>query len=670
MPPSPAKPYPLPFWLGIAGLFWSLALLVARPWLPWDRYFFDHNLRWRHNRLPAQYPLIAHLSLGEAELNQWTTTREEYDGLAGLVSGSRDQGAAVIVLDLLLTRGKDSDFQGFWKEVYGHPDVLLARSLQETPRLPGPSQDQGLANLQRDDDGIFRRYQLYYPEVKLPSLALAAYLKVQGLAPDAFRLGRDGILEVVSEQGKPPTRFPNELYFQPRTAWSEAGSDIQFATPDDVQTWQQEGDSKFEGKAVFVGYVASGVGDVGPTVLDPSYPKVGIHATVLSNLLQNRYYRATSWPMRVGGGWCCLLLGAGAGRLLGRLNPLWLTLACLPVWLLSASHQSLWGSWLLPWVSWGLTLLSAIWVTWLWRQRIWKWRLLAMQASADFQNPLIFKTLGSYLLVEKLGEGGFGAVYRAIPAQTLDQSQVVAVKLASPSACQSPEYRKRFLRESRICRSLNHPAIVRVLESGEQDGLLYYTMQWLRGRSLRYWMLQTHSPQEVGTVLLPLVDAMAYAHAQGVLHRDLKPENIMLEHDGPQIVDFGLAFDSESTQMTAPQDVMGTLNYLAPERIEGVAHDARSDQYALGVIGYEMITGSSPFPESSNQGQALAWRLTHDPVPLGQRLNTDSPLILVIDKMMARNPDDRYATLQEALLDLQGAVGEDPNKTLHITVQG
>jgi CHASE2 domain-containing sensor protein len=637
--------------------------VAAQPWLPWDRFFFDQNLRWRHSQLPPQHPLIAHLSLGEADLNQWSSLREEYQGLAQVVADSRDQGAAVIVVDLMLTRGKEVDLKSLWEQLYNRPDIVLARGLQETPRLPGPLQTLGVANLQRDDDGLFRRYQLFYPEAGSASLALAAYLKLQGLSTRDVHLDSQGNLEIHGD-----LRFPNQLYFQPRTAWSELGSQIQFARPGDLKRWKSQEDCNFEGKAVFVGYVAPGVNDVGPIVLDPGYPKVGIHATVLSNLLQQRYYQSPPRFTALLGGWAWMLVGAAISwRFSRRVHPLGLSLAALPGWFVLASHQSLWGSWLLPWVSWGLAALTALWLPWLWRQRLWKSRLLSMQAGADFQNPLMFKTLGNYLLVEKLGEGGFGAVYRAVPSQTLDASQVVAVKLASPEACANEEYRKRFLRESRICRSLDHPAIVRVLEAGEQEGLLYYTMEWLPGRTLRHWMMQTHTPQEVCALLLPLLEAIAYAHSQGVLHRDLKPENVVLGPDGPKIVDFGLAFDDQSSQLTAAQDVMGTLNYLAPERIEGVTYDACSDQYALGVMGYEMITGCSPFPESSNPGQALAWRLTQEPISLCQRLQTNSPLMATLDKMMARDPKQRYASLREAADTLRAALSADPNQTLPVS---
>jgi CHASE2 domain-containing sensor protein len=156
-------------WLAASGLVLSLALSQARPWLPWDRYFFDRNLALRHQVLPGQYPLMAHLSLKESDLSQWKSTRQEYDGLARLIRDCRDQGAAVIVLDLLITRGSNDDFKNLWPEVYGRSDVVLARSLTEVPRLPGAS-ESGVATLQRDWDGLVRGYQLYYPEKNAPSL--------------------------------------------------------------------------------------------------------------------------------------------------------------------------------------------------------------------------------------------------------------------------------------------------------------------------------------------------------------------------------------------------------------------------------------------------------------------------------------------------------------------
>ncbi|MFN8609803.1 MAG: protein kinase [Vulcanimicrobiota bacterium] len=643
MPPARSFRRRLAGWLTVAALALTPPLSQARPWLPWDRYLFDRNLEWRHGELPSQYPLMAHLSLKELDLQHWQTLRQEYDGLASLVESCREQGAAVIILDVLITRGSDSDLKNLWKQVYRQPDVILVRGLGESIRLPGP-QKVAIANLQRDWDGIIRHYKLYYPEEDSPSLAWLTYLRLKRLKDQATEFS-GGELRAGQKS------FPNELYFQPRTAWSEYGSNIQFVSVKDLERWQAAGESMLEGKAVFVGYVSPGVGDLASTVLDPAHPKIGIHATVLSNLMQERYYTRPGWLVPVLGGWACLL----AGSLLSRLRP-WMALVLIPCGLFLASQQALWGKTLLPWTSWALACLTGLALTLLWKQRNWRWNLEQLQQTADFQNPLLFKRLGSYLLVEKLGEGGFGAVYRALPAQSLDEGSAVAVKLFRCSDTTPEEERRRFLREARICSELRHPGIVRVLECGEELGYLFYTMEWVRGRNLRYWLRETHSLAEKLAVLAEVVRAVGYAHKHGVLHRDLKPENIVLEGSQPKVVDFGLAIDPQSSQLTSTHSVLGTLGYLSPERLSGVSNDARADQYALGVIGYEMLAGRSPFPDLP-VGEAVAWRLSEFPTPLVQLLGQDQPIYAVVDQMMARDPSARFANLTEVSEALQSALG-------------
>ncbi|MBS2039832.1 protein kinase [bacterium] len=619
-------------------------LSQARPWLPWDRYFFDRNLELRHGELPSQYPLMAHLSLKETELAQWKTLSQEYDALAEVVKTCRDQGAAVIILDVLITRGSDQDLKNLWREVYRQPDVILVRNLGESVRLPGPD-EVGVASLQRDWDGIIRKYQLYYSQEESPSLAWLAYLRLKRLNLKSFRLTGGRLSDGHSS-------FPNELYFQPRTAWSEYGSNIQFVSVKDLDRWQAAGESMLEGKAVFVGYVSPGVGDLASTVLDPTHPKVGIHATVLSNLMQDRYYQNSPWYLPVLGGWLGLLLGS----LLTRLRA-WMALVLGPCWVFMASQQALWGKTLLPWSSWSLAVVSGLALTLIWRQRNWRWNLERLQQSADFQNPLLFKQLGSHLLVEKLGEGGFGAVYRALPAHSLDEEKAVAVKLFRVTEATTEEDRRRFLREARICAELRHPGIVRVLESGQELGYLFYTMEWVRGRNLRFWLKEAHSELEKANVLYSIVRAMAYAHSHEVLHRDLKPENVVMEQNLPKIVDFGLAVDPNSSQLTSTHSVLGTLGYLAPERLSGVSNDARSDQYALGVIAYEMLAGKSPFPELP-AAEALVWRMTEFPTPLAQLLGESRKLYAIVDQMMARDPSARFADLKEVAEAIEGCLGD------------
>lgn len=279
-------------------------------------------------------------------------------------------------------------------------------------------------------------------------------------------------------------------------------------------------------------------------------------------------------------------------------------------------------------------------------------RLLALQSAANVQDPLVLKTIGEYQLVERIGQGGFASVYRALPTSTLDPGAAVAIKVVHPSAAESEEFRRRFLREIRISGQLCHPSIVRVFDSGDHDGLLYLVMELVRGRSLRKMMdeRETWDLESTTVVIRQVLQAMAYAHTLSVLHRDLKPENVMVGMDlSLKVVDFGLAFDEHSSKLTKSNDLLGTLGYLAPERIQGSGDDHRSDQYAVGVMAYELLAGKSPFPQEST-GEALLFRLTQDPVPLETlRPDLSERLVGVITRMMAREVGQRFPTTGEAL---------------------
>lgn len=648
-------------WLPAAFLLSVLLAAIGTPWGPWDQALFDANLRWRHDELPPVSSRIACLGLSTEDLTHWSSTRQEYQAVAQAIADLRAQGAAVIVVDLLLIRGEKEDFEPFWQQVWNRSDVVLARSFEQATRLPGtaPPSDSGLATIKRDRDGLVRRYDLALRAPNgewAPSLALAAYLKLR----DQSWQGGHGPLETLQFQVPGANgewqivRFPNELHIQPRSAWSESGPrNFQHLSLSDLKRWKEEGQrNRLEGKVVFVANVATGGSDFGSIVLDPVIPKVAIHALAVDSLLQGRFYHPLPRPLRLCGAAFCFLLASGIARYFGttrsrRLLALLLVLSLLSLPLISQFWFR--SDWLVPWVTWGVCAWVGMLVCLQKQQSLWRWRMTSLRANADIGDPLVLKTLGSYLLVEKLGQGAFGTVYRAVPHLDLDPTKSVAVKIADPEASKSEDFRRRFLRESRISASLRHPCIVKVLESGDQDGLLYYTMEWLQGGTLAHWLQArrgTACPeQEVHPILTQLLQAMAYAHGRSVLHRDLKPENVVLQGTTPKIVDFGLAYDDHSSQLTAPQDVVGTLHYMAPERMRGSGYDARSDQYALGVIGFEMLAGRSPFPDFEHQGEALMFRLTRDPDPLGG----DTPLRKVVDKMMAREPDDRFASLDDAL---------------------
>jgi len=229
-----------------------------------------------------------------------------------------------------------------------------------------------------------------------------------------------------------------------------------------------------------------------------------------------------------------------------------------------------------------------------------------------------------------------------------------------PGSAENEEFRRRFMREIRISSQLRHPNIVEVYQSGGELGLLYLTMELLEGRPLRHYMPdgQALDEKQVVSLLRPMLEALDYAHAQSVVHRDLKPENIMIrtrsstppwEFTQVKIVDFGLAFDSQASQLTKSGEVFGTLDYLAPERIQGANEDPRSDLYAIGVMAYEMLSGSNPF-KHSNPGEAILFRLTKDPTHLSELRSDVTPnLVQLITALIARDPQARPGSAREVL---------------------
>jgi tetratricopeptide (TPR) repeat protein len=262
--------------------------------------------------------------------------------------------------------------------------------------------------------------------------------------------------------------------------------------------------------------------------------------------------------------------------------------------------------------------------------------------------------VGAYELLEPLGKGGMGEVYRARDTRL---GRLVAIKFLSSDLQDSPFAAARLDREARLASSLNHPGIVTVFDIGRVEGRPYVVMELIVGRSLAKRLADgpMELPEAVD-VAAQVADALAAAHAGGVVHRDLKPQNIMLTNDGrAKVVDFGLskltvvpAGADEATKaghtMTAPHAVLGTAGYMAPEQVAGVAVDARSDQFALGAVLYEMLTGRRAFRRETSV-QTLAAILEDEP-PHVSTLRHDTPpaLAAIVGRCLAKRPDDRYAS--------------------------
>jgi streptogramin lyase len=241
------------------------------------------------------------------------------------------------------------------------------------------------------------------------------------------------------------------------------------------------------------------------------------------------------------------------------------------------------------------------------------------------------------------GRGGMGVVYRATQ-QALDR--VVALKLIVPELADDPGLRDRFERESRIAASIDHPNVLPLYYAGEQDGVLYQAMRYVDGTDLRT-LVRAHGAlpaDRAVAIVAQVAAALDAAHARGLVHRDVKPANVMLtEGDHAYLGDFGLSRRTASQEAsTAGGSVVGTFDYVAPEQIRGERVDARADVYALGGVLFTALTGQVPFPRESDEARLWA-HLSAEPPHLSERApNLPPELDPVIQRALAKRPEDRY----------------------------
>ena len=219
---------------------------------------------------------------------------------------------------------------------------------------------------------------------------------------------------------------------------------------------------------------------------------------------------------------------------------------------------------------------------------------------------LIGKQLGRFTIQEEIGRGGMARVYRA---QDTQLKRTVAIKVLLPQLAVDPEFAQRFERESITAANLRHPNIVTIYDVGEQDGVHYIAMEYVRGHTL-HTIIEERGALGLGyaiTIIGPVAAALDYAHRQGAVHRDIKPQNIMIDVDGRVLLtDFGIAQapDGGSTggqRLTRTGIFMGTPEYISPEQASAQRVDGRSDLYSLGIATYEVITGNVPFSGATPQ---------------------------------------------------------------------
>ncbi len=267
---------------------------------------------------------------------------------------------------------------------------------------------------------------------------------------------------------------------------------------------------------------------------------------------------------------------------------------------------------------------------------------------------------GSYEILQRLGAGGMGEVYRA-KDNRLDRE--VAIKTISQERCSQPEALSRFEREARSASALNHPNIVTIYELGHVNGTHYIAMELVSGETVRGLLTSGPIPfRKAIAIAAQIADALAKAHETGIIHRDLKPENLMVSRDGTaKILDFGLAklclvdhkgSPDASTSISEHGVVMGTIGYMSPEQAMGSELDFRSDQFSLGSVLFEMVTGVPAFQKQTH-AETTAAILRDAPERLGARmLQAPPPFIWIVERCLAKDPKQRYASSHDLARDL------------------
>jgi YVTN family beta-propeller protein len=276
-------------------------------------------------------------------------------------------------------------------------------------------------------------------------------------------------------------------------------------------------------------------------------------------------------------------------------------------------------------------------------------------------DAVVGSELAGYLIEVLIGRGGMGAVYRA---EELALGRKVALKVIAPELAEDSRFRERFLRESRIAASLDHPHIVPIFKAGDEDGALYLTMRYVEGTDLAKLLRKEGAldPRRAVDLLEQVAEALDAAHEKGLVHRDVKPSNVLIAVAGGKehcyLADFGLTKRTGSLSgVSAPGDVVGTLEYVAPEQITGDEVGARADLYSLAGVLYECLTGQPPFPRATDV--ALLWAHVHEEAASPSTVRPELPRALdaVFARALAKEPGRRYETAGQLVAATRSALG-------------
>jgi serine/threonine protein kinase/Flp pilus assembly protein TadD len=274
---------------------------------------------------------------------------------------------------------------------------------------------------------------------------------------------------------------------------------------------------------------------------------------------------------------------------------------------------------------------------------------------------MIGQTISHYRILEKLGEGGMGVVYKA---QDTRLDRLVAIKFLPHHLSSSRENKERFIQEARAAAALNHPNILSVFDIGDQDGKMFFVMEYVEGKTLKSHISSLKAGNGVPVRqsidwAIQIAHGLKAAHEKSIVHRDIKPENIMLTKDGlPKIMDFGIAELKSGTGLTRTGTSLGTLTYMSPEQAQGTAADQRSDLWSLGVVLFEMLTSDLPF--KAEHEAALLYLIVNEKPPVPSALDRKIPqqVDAVVRKMLEKDPGLRYQSTDELIRTLEKTRGE------------
>lgn len=286
-------------------------------------------------------------------------------------------------------------------------------------------------------------------------------------------------------------------------------------------------------------------------------------------------------------------------------------------------------------------------------------------------NLLIGQSIGRYHILEKLGEGGMAVVYKAYDTRLDTDVALKIIRTEKITSEAAPTVRKRFENEARKTARLTHPNIVPVIDYGEYEGTPFLVMKYLPGGTLKEYTGKPMSYKEAINIVIPILEALDYAHRNGIIHRDVKPGNILITESGePMLSDFGIAKVLEASEETLDRLTVtgigiGTPEYMSPEQAKGQSVDARTDIYAVGIVLYELITGRRPF--IADTPLAVVIKQTTDALPSPRSFVPEIPesVVRVLYKALAKSPEDRFKNAREFIYWLKKI---DSPKVMELTI--